>query len=118
MVAVKEYEIGYGKPPKHTQFKKGVCPNPKGRGKRHAADVDEIMAKFLDAPVKVPDRGRGRGLTRKELSIKRLVAGAVKGDVQSAALLLKVRGCAEATNDLGPMVIIIENDPDKICREK
>jgi hypothetical protein len=29
------YEVGYGKPPKHTQFKKGCRPpNPKGRPRK------------------------------------------------------------------------------------
>ena len=27
----KDYEIGYKKPPKHTQFKPGQSGNPKGR---------------------------------------------------------------------------------------
>jgi hypothetical protein len=26
---VSEYDVGYGKPPKHSQFKKGSCPNPR-----------------------------------------------------------------------------------------
>ena len=28
------YEVGYGKPPKSTQFEKGVSGNPKGRPKK------------------------------------------------------------------------------------
>ena len=27
---MSDYDVGYGKPPKHAQFKKGVCPNPMG----------------------------------------------------------------------------------------
>ena len=26
-----DYEVGYGKPPKHTQFKRGQSGNPNGR---------------------------------------------------------------------------------------
>lgn len=29
----KDYEVGYGKPPKRTRFKKGQSGNPKGRPK-------------------------------------------------------------------------------------
>jgi len=29
----KDYEVGYGKPPRHTRFKKGQSGNPKGRPK-------------------------------------------------------------------------------------
>ena len=32
---MKGYEVGYCRPPKHSQFKKGECPNPRGRGKRY-----------------------------------------------------------------------------------
>ena len=28
------YEVGFGKPPRNTQFKKGVSGNPKGRPKK------------------------------------------------------------------------------------
>jgi hypothetical protein len=28
-----EYEVGYGKPPKHSRFKKGKSGNPQGRSK-------------------------------------------------------------------------------------
>ena len=27
------FQVGYGKPPRHTQFAKGKSGNPKGRGK-------------------------------------------------------------------------------------
>jgi len=37
------YEIGYGRPPKHTQFKKGTCPNPRGRGKQLTPAPAEIV---------------------------------------------------------------------------
>jgi hypothetical protein len=29
-----DYEVGYKKPPRHSQFKKGNRANPHGRGKR------------------------------------------------------------------------------------
>jgi hypothetical protein len=40
---MSDYDVGYAKPPKHAQFKKGVCPNPHGRGKRRDLKVAEIL---------------------------------------------------------------------------
>ncbi len=42
----RDYEIGYGKPPKHTRFKKGQCGNPKGRPK---GARNRLGTQFLEA---------------------------------------------------------------------
>jgi hypothetical protein len=36
---MSDYEIGYGKPPKHSQFEKGVRPNLRGRSKRQDLQI-------------------------------------------------------------------------------
>ncbi len=47
-----DYEVGYGKPPRHTQFPKGQSGNIKGRPKVKKGPVDNVAA-ILDAPVRV-----------------------------------------------------------------
>jgi hypothetical protein len=59
-----DYEIGYGKPPKHTRFKKGVCPNPRGRRKGKELPVKEIMNSVLNAPVEFRDQGKLKRASR------------------------------------------------------
>src|ERR1700730_4306369 len=93
---MSDYDVGYGKPPKHSQFKKGVCPNPAGRGKRRDRKVGEIMTKVLNAKTEFRDRGKVKKASRIELAIRRLAASAIKGDVASAAWLLKMRAHAYA----------------------
>ena len=39
----------YGRPPIHTRFKKGVCPNPKGRGKRDSTELGKVATGELTA---------------------------------------------------------------------
>jgi Family of unknown function (DUF5681) len=114
---MREYEIGYGKPPKHSQFKKGVCPNPRGRGKRRDLQVGETMEKVLYAPTEFRDHGKLKKSSRIELTVRSLVASAIKGDVNSAASLLKMRAHAEKYGDAGVEIIKVyggfSNGPPK-----
>src|SRR5580704_3540027 len=94
---MSDYDVGYGKPPKHAQFKKGVCPNPHGRGKRRDLTIAEILNKVLNARTDFRERGKLKKASRIELSIRRFAALATKGDVVSAAWLLKMRAHSRST---------------------
>jgi hypothetical protein len=41
-----DYEVGYKKPPRHSQFKVGNHANPKGRGARKRLSEADIMKRF------------------------------------------------------------------------
>ena len=77
---MSDYDVGYAKPPKHAQFKKGVCPNPHGRGKRRDLTVAEILNKVLNAKTDFRERGKLKKASRIELSIRRFAALATKGE--------------------------------------
>ena len=49
---MSEHEIGYGKPPRHSQFKKGVCANPSGRPKRRDTEIGDVVRTFLSAEAR------------------------------------------------------------------
>jgi Family of unknown function (DUF5681) len=107
---MNDYQVGYGKPPKHSQFKKGVCPNPHGRGKPRDLQVGEIMNKVLNAKTEFRERGKVRKASRIELTIRRLAA------VASAAWLLKMRAHAEKFGDTGPIIIRVSGGPPDLFR--
>jgi hypothetical protein len=104
---MSDYDVGYGRPPRHSQFKKGVCPNPRGRGKRGDLQIGEIMKRVLNATTEFRDRGKVKKASRLELSVRRLAASAAKGDIGSAAWLLKLRAHAEKYRDAGPTIFRI-----------
>lgn len=83
------YEIGYKRPPKSSQFKKGRSGNPKGRPKS-SKNLITLLEKELDQPVIVNENGRKRKLSRRQAMAKRIVADALQGDRKALFLLLDV----------------------------
>jgi Family of unknown function (DUF5681) len=84
-----EYEVGYGKPPKDSQFKGGQSGNPKGHKKRLKSGKTLLM-EALNERVLVTETGIQRRITKGEALWKSLVARALKGDIRSTAFLLKI----------------------------
>jgi hypothetical protein len=82
-----DYEVGYGKPPRHTRFKKGHSGNPNGRpnGGKNAAT---LLNEALHEEVVVNENGRRRKLTKLEAAMKQLANRAAAGDHRSLQLLL------------------------------
>ncbi len=77
----KDYEVGYGKPPKATQFKKGRSGNPKGRPKG-AKGVNASLKRELETKVTVREGSHELRISKAEAIAKRLTAGALKGDTK------------------------------------
>jgi hypothetical protein len=96
-----EFIVGYGRPPKKSQFKPGVSGNPKGRRKRDPAAVSEIIKTTLNAPIQYRERGRTKTATRTEIGLRKLVENAMNGDLTAAATLLEYRIQASRYGDIG-----------------
>src|SRR6266516_8150431 len=101
------YEVGYKKPPRHSQFKPGNRCNPQGRGKRKVETEAEILKRVLNFPAEFRHRGKSKRAPRIELMIRRLGAAALKGDVGAAAMLLNIRAHCEKYGDINPTIIRI-----------
>ncbi len=84
-----EFELGYGKPPKHTQFKKGRSGNPKGRAKG-AQNVKTVLVKELSEKVVISENGEKKTVTKLEAVVKSLTARGAQGDPRAALQLLNI----------------------------
>ena len=56
-ITSKKYDIGYGKPPEHSKWKKGQCGNPARIRKHPVKPVAELVDQFLASEVEVVDNG-------------------------------------------------------------
>ena len=85
----KNYDVGYKKPPKHTQFQPGESGNPRGRPKgvkNLATDLEEESAET----VVVTEGGRQKQTTKQRAMIKSVYAKALKGDTRAAGVLINL----------------------------
>ena len=71
-------DVGFGKPPKHSQFKKGQSGNPWGRPKG-SKNPKTLITRELDGPITIEQNGKRRKIRRKEALVKGLINDALKG---------------------------------------
>lgn len=95
-----EYDVGYKKPPKSTQFQPGRSGNKKGRPKG-IKNFHTILQNELDAIISIIENGERRSFSKKEVFLKTLVNNAIKGDPRSSTMLLgQIRDSEEAANNV------------------
>src|SRR5260370_39780017 len=79
----KDYEIGRGRPPKATQWKKGKSANPGGLSSRRSVDVAETIDKLLLTPVRVTVNGDSKRVAALEVILEQLWNKAIGGNRRS-----------------------------------
>lgn len=88
------YEVGYGRPPKHTQFRKGRSGNPKGRPKRSKSLGQELLDE-LNRKITITENGEARRVTKLQALVKSLIANAIKNDGRSIKVLMEALSLLE-----------------------
>lgn len=81
------YDVGYGKPPRHTRFRPGQSGNPRGRPKA-ARNTATIVREALTARVKLKENGRTRNMSKVEVSMTQLANKAAAGDLKAIAMVI------------------------------
>ena len=83
----KSYEVGYRKPPKHTQFKKGQSGNRKGR-RKGSISLLTTLSDMMAETVVVREGDNVRRLSRIKAMLLSLWNQASKGDARAAKSVL------------------------------
>jgi Family of unknown function (DUF5681) len=91
------YEVGYGRPPRHSQFRPGQSGNPAGR-RRGVRNLKTDVKRTLATLVKVKEGNRTRKKSTQESALMVLREKALRGD-------------ARALDRLFDLAVRFNNDP-------
>ena len=115
------YEVGYGRPPRHSRFKPGQSGNPKGRPKG-SKSLKTLLEEALSSPITITEGGVPRKMELRQLLFKAMVGKAVKGDARATAVLVKLMeqfGLSKPDGENGQIVVAqpIAGDSDASMTE-
>jgi hypothetical protein len=104
-----DYEVGYGRPPHHSRFKKGQSGNPTGR--RRYTDSErgrQLLRQEANRLVTVRDGAKTFRISAFQAALRSLFLSAAKGNPSAQKTMLNaVRAIEEADGDNNPARLVI-----------
>jgi uncharacterized protein DUF5681 len=97
--AKRDYEIGYGRPPKHSRFKRGKSGNPNGRPKRQR-NVRRVVEDVLSQRITIREGDRTRSLSKLDGVVLTIINKALSGDAKTLPLLITLLRSLGLTNEV------------------
>lgn len=91
----RDYEVGFGKPPRHSRFVKGRSGNPQGRP-RGSKNLATLLSEALNEKVTVVENGRRRKITKREAVIAQLVNKSAGADLRAIKMVFDIQQAIEA----------------------
>jgi hypothetical protein len=82
----EDHKVGYKKPPKHSQYKKGQSGNPRGRPKGTKNFKTDLMEE-LSEQVIISEGGKQMPVSKQRALIKRTTQKALSGDMRAISML-------------------------------
>ena len=110
-----DYDIGYKKPPKHSQFKDGVSGNPRGRPPKAKNSDDRYLniQRLLNQKAKITLNGRRWSLSMHDVCFAQVLAkAATTGDTAAWREVDRMANRLEGqrqTDDNEKFVLIVED---------
>ncbi|AOL22596.1 hypothetical protein Ga0102493_111570 [Erythrobacter litoralis] len=95
------YEVGYGKPPKHTRFQPGRSGNPRGK-RKGTKGLKTLMQENLQKKTTIKMAGETRKVAVTEAMIMRLIDLALRGPPSVAMQAFKELADFFQQDDLPP----------------
>ena len=112
-----DYEVGYGKPPRHSRFVKGRSGNPRGRPP-DTKNLKTLLSETLNEPVIVTENGGRRKVTKRQAIITQLVNRSATADFRAIKILLDiVRDIERQTEQTAPETSDFSEADEKVLEQ-
>ena len=95
----RDYEVGRGKPPVHTRFKKGQSGNPRGPRPKN---LPALLVDALNEKVVVTIDGERREITKREAVATQLVNESTRANLRATKMLTDMLKDAEKKAGAAP----------------
>jgi hypothetical protein len=105
----KTYDVGFRKPPKASQFRKGASGNPRGRP-RGSSNWAIVLERALQEKVVINENGERRTVTKFVAAMKQLANQAASGNQGAIRLLTALKRSAEDKQPVAAPRQLDEND--------
>ena len=112
-----DYEVGYGKAPRHTRFAKGQSGNPRGRPSG-AKNFTTLLSEALNEPVIVTEHGGRRKVSKRQAIVTQLVNRSATADFRAIKILLDiVRDIERQTEPTAPETSDFSEADEKLLEQ-
>jgi hypothetical protein len=101
------YDIGYGKPPRKTRWKKGQCSNPKRIRKRRNKTLVQMVDELFASEIEISQNGVLCRVSVFEAIIYLLWCKAMTGSKRAMNVLLKYKEFAAKRGHTGGVEIVV-----------
>ena len=95
----RDYEVGRGKPPVHTRFKKGQSGNPRGPRPKN---LPALLVDALNEKVVVTIDGERQEITKREAIVTQLVNESTRANLRATKMLTDMLKDAEKKAGAAP----------------
>jgi hypothetical protein len=107
------YDVGYGRPPEHSKWKKGQSGNPKKRRKRQPKSVATMVDKFFAREVDVVENGVSLRRTAFEIICLQLCNKAIAGNTRALNVLKKYGDFAASRDPTGGLRLQLTEEHER-----
>lgn len=110
----EKYEIGYGKPPKDSQFQSGQSGNKMGRPKG-SKNVYTLLNEILNQTIPVREGGKTIKISKKVAMLMQLTNEAIKGNIKAMSVLMPYVLTADVKAEEKDKVLeVLKHDDEQI----